>query len=83
MIFPNGFEYQINTRAQKRTQFDFTREFSLIEAIDDKDFYNCARRIDRYVLNPDKPVDIEMLIDILNKISLTKGIFRSGLTIME
>lgn len=73
VIFPNGFEYQINTRAQKRTQFDFTREFSLIEAIDDKDFYNCARRIDRYVLNPDKPVDIEMLIDILNKISFNKG----------
>lgn len=64
VIFPNGFEYQIDTRAQKRTQFDFAREFSLIEAIDDKAFYSCASRIDRYVLNPNKPVNLDMLINL-------------------
>lgn len=73
VIFPNGFEYQIDTRAQKRTQFDFAREFSLIEAIDDKAFYSCASRIDRYVLNPNKPVNLDMLINILSSLSFNKG----------
>lgn len=46
LLFPNGFQYQIDMRAQKRTQFDYTREFTLLESIDDKTFYHCAKIVD-------------------------------------
>lgn len=46
ILYPNGFGYGIEKRAQNRVRFDYAKEFTLIEAIDDKSFYSVALKID-------------------------------------
>lgn len=72
IIFPNGFEYQINTRAQRKTQFDVSHKFTLLESIDDKMFYQCAKILDRCLSSPSKEIFFHTFIELLNSVSLRK-----------
>lgn len=72
-MFPNGFEYQINTRAQRKTQFDLSHQFTLLESIDDKTFYQCAKILDRCISSQSKELFFESFIRLLNSVSLRKG----------
>lgn len=73
ILFPNGFEYQINTRAQRKTQFDLSHQFTLLESIDDKTFYQCAKILDRCISSQSKELFFESFIRLLNLVSLRKG----------
>lgn len=72
LLFPNDFKYGIESRAQKRTQFDLKREFTLIEAIDDKSFYACANYIDKMLSSSGKLL-FQRMRAILSSLSLNKG----------
>ena len=73
VLYPNGFEYRIETRASNRVRFDFAREFTLIEAIDDKTFYLVAQLIDNFLKSSIKKTFIQELKEILITSSFNKG----------
>lgn len=69
ILFPNGFEYQIDTRAQKKTQFDLSHQFTLLESIDDKDFYKCAKILDKCLSSSEIEDFYKNLTDLLHLLS--------------
>ncbi len=73
IIFPNGFEYQIDTRAQKKAQFDLAHQFTLLESIDDKAFYRSAKDLDKCISSKDKEQFFANFIRLLNNLSFKKG----------
>lgn len=73
VLYPNGFEYRIETRASNRVRFDFAREFTLIEAIDDKTFYLVAQLIDNFLKSSITKTFIQELKEILITSSFNKG----------
>lgn len=73
ILFPNGYEYQINTRAQRKSQFDLSHKFTLLESIDDKAFYHCAKILDNCISSPSKERFFKAFIRLLNSVSLKKG----------
>lgn len=73
LLFPNGFQYQIDIRAQKRTQFDYTREFTLLESIDDKTFYRCAKIVDCLLGCNDFNEVYCLTLNLLYSLSFNKG----------
>lgn len=73
VLYPNGFEYSIEARATNRVRFDFSREFTLIEAIDDKTFYVVAQLIDNFIKSSVTKTFTQILKEILIKSSFNKG----------
>lgn len=70
----------INDRATFKNRIDFNHQLELLEAIDNKDFYNLAREIDDLILNisqarkPIKKLKENILEKLFNKTDINKWI---------
>lgn len=71
VLFPPIVECGIVYRAKCRQRFDFKHDFELLEAIDDKDFYKCAREIDSLVCG-ENIITGNLVIKLLEDISFNK-----------
>lgn len=73
ILYPNGYEYSIEYRAKNRSRFDFTKEFTIIEAIDDKSFYTAAILIDNFINTSDTDQFFPLLLEIFINCSFNKS----------
>lgn len=73
ILFPNGFEYQIDSRAQRKTQFDLNHQFTLLESIDDKAFYLSAKDLDKCISSKSQEEFFKNFILLLTNLSFKKG----------
>lgn len=70
----------INDRAAFKSRIDFNHQLELLEAIDNKDFYNLAREIDDLILNiskarqPIKRIKEKILEKLFNKTDISTWI---------
>lgn len=83
IIVPSYFDSQnilrgnIADRSKLKSRFDFENQFTLIEAIDAKDFYSCAKNVDDLLLklsNPRSRINkIDRIRDVLETFTLKNG----------
>lgn len=76
IVVPSIFKWDINGRVNLKSSFDYDNSFTLLEAIDAKEFYSCAKGVDDLIaklLDPSFENKIDGIKEILLTFSFKKG----------